>query len=253
MSQVLLVTGAGSGLGLLTAQRALDSGWSVAALDINSDGLQKLGNHANLLCLEVDITRCEDVAKAVDACIARFGALTRVVNAAAIMPLGELNGQSPDLVLKVMSVNYGGVVNLAAAVIPYFIEQRQGEFISYASMAGHWPLFYMGAYSASKSAVAAFSEVLYHEIRSKGVRVLCVCPPIVATPLLQQAKDTKWPRVFDLFDPITPEQVLDEVEKALKRKKFWVLPGPFTAMSWRLRRWFPGLLWKICHRVEGFR
>jgi NAD(P)-dependent dehydrogenase (short-subunit alcohol dehydrogenase family) len=253
MSQVLLITGAGSGLGLLTAQRALDTGWSVAALDINCDALQKLGDQASLLCLEADISRSEDVAKAVEACIERFGALTRVVNAAAIMPLGELSGQSPDLVLKVMSVNYGGVVNLAAAVIPYFIERKQGEFISYASMAGHWPLFYMGAYSASKSAVAAFTEVLHHEVRSKGVRVLCVCPPIVATPLLQQARDTKWPKVFDLFDPISPEQVLEAVEKALKGKKFWVLPGPLTAMSWRLRRWLPGLLWRICHWVEGFR
>lgn len=117
-------------------------------------------------------------------------------------------------------------------------------------MAGHWPILYMGAYNASKHAVAAYTEVLHHENRDSGVRVVCVCPPIVATPLLDQAQQTTWPRLFDLFAPITPESVVDAVERGLKGRKLWIFPGPMTPMSYRLRRWIPRLLWRIVHWVE---
>ena len=127
----------------------------------------------------------------------------------------------------------------------------QGEFVSYASMAGHWPILYMGAYNAAKHAVAAFTEVLYHETRNSGVRIVCVCPPIVATPLLKQAEDTVWPKLFNSFPALEPQVVLDAIEKALaRRNKLWVFPGPMTRLSWVLRRWLPGLLWKVVHWIE---
>ncbi|MCY1461080.1 hypothetical protein D9M71_787000 [compost metagenome] len=59
-----------------------------------------------------------------------------------------------------------------------------------------------------------------------------------------------WPKIFDIFPPITPECVLDKIERSLKGKKLWVFPGPMTALSWRLRRWLPGMLWWTVHQVE---
>jgi short-subunit dehydrogenase len=85
------------------------------------------------------------------------------------------------------------------------------------------PILYLGAYNASKFAVVAFSEVLYHENRNRGVRFGCVCPPPVSTPLLKQAEET-----------------------------VWVFPGRGTKMGWRMRRMFPGLMWKQIHKTEGF-
>ena len=79
-------------------------------------------------------------------------------------------------------------------------------------MAGWLPILYLGAYNASKFAVVAFSEVLYHENRSSGVRIACVCPPPVATPLLHQAKENVWPKVFDKSEIIAPTQVLEAIE-----------------------------------------
>ena len=81
-----------------------------------------------------------------------------------------------------MDINYSGVVNVAKAALPPMLERGEGDFISFASMAGWLPTLYMGAYDASKFAVVAFSEILYHENRNRGVRFACVCPPPVRTP-----------------------------------------------------------------------
>ena len=111
---VHFITGAGSGLGLLTAQRALSEGWSVAALDVNTAGLDSLGESPRLLKLTVDITDVDALETAVAQCEDTLGPIERLTNAAAIMPLGLLEDQPRELILKVMTINYGGLVNLTA-------------------------------------------------------------------------------------------------------------------------------------------
>lgn len=249
--RVLFITGAGSGIGLLTTRRALAEGWSVCALDLNIEALEILGTGTRLMALKVDVTDAAQVKDAVERAERELGPIDRVVNAAAIMPLGLLTTQSSELITKVMRINYGGLVNVVQAALPRLLARKRGEFVSYASLAGHMPILYMGAYDASKFAVAAFTEVLYHENRDSGVRIVCVCPPPVATPLLKQAKDTAWPRMFDITPPITADDVLDAVDDGLNGKRFWIFPGPYTRMFIRLRRWLPGLTWWAVHRTEG--
>jgi NADP-dependent 3-hydroxy acid dehydrogenase YdfG len=250
-NKVMLISGAGSGMGQMMARNALDAGWSVAALDVNETGLAQLGDNANLLVSRVDVTKSDEVNDAVTECESRFGPITRLVHAAAIMPLGELAMQEGNLIRRIMDVNYGGLVNLVSAVIPGMKARNGGEIVSFASMAGHWPLLYMGAYAASKHAIVAYTEVLYEELRNTGVRVVCVCPPVVKTPLLDQADATVRPKMFDVFPAITPEQVLAKIEHVLPGKALWVFPGPFTPMSYRLRRWIPRAVWWLVHRIEG--
>ena len=249
--KVMFITGAGSGIGQLAAQRALDAGWKVAAFDVNQDGLNKLGDRAELLKLVANITDPAAVEDAVARAELELGPIDRLCNAAGIMPLGLLNDQPGNVIHKIMAINYGGLVNITKSVLPRMIARRSGEFVSYSSIAGHWPVIYMGAYNASKAAVATFTEVLYHENRNSGVRFACVCPPTVATPLLKQAEATVWPKLLDQFAPITSDEVLDAVERGLANGTFWIFPGPVTAMAWRMRRWFPRLMWWHDHRVEG--
>lgn len=248
--RVHLITGAGSGMGQLAARKALESGISVAAIDVNSMGLAQLGSHANLLKLDIDITDFRRLDDAVALVERELGPISRVVNAAAIMPYRTILEEDHKLIDKVMQVNFGGLVNVAKATLPYMLKRSSGEFVSFSSLLGHVPIIYGGAYCASKAAVNSFSQILAHEHKGSGIKFLCVCPPVVDTPLLQQAKSTVWPKSFKLSPPIIPEQVLTRIEKGLKRGNFWVFPSFIAKVFYLSARFLPGLFWWLNHKLE---
>lgn len=250
--KVVLVTGAGSGMGRLAAQNMARDGALVAALDIDEAGLATTReNDPRISIFPCDVTnapRLEAIAKQVET---DLGPIDRVYAAAAILPSGKLMDQDSATIHRTMEINYGGVVNTVKATLPAMLERGQGDMVLFASMAGWQPVLLLGAYNASKFAVVAFAEVLLHENRSSGIRFACVCPPMVDTPLLDQARDA-WPRVFDQAPPLPPQEVLDEIEKTLHKGSFWVFPGKTTKMGWRVRRFLPEWAWKQLHKVEGF-
>jgi short-subunit dehydrogenase len=239
-------------MGQMAARLFAEQGYSVAALDVNEKGLLETAeNHQNIRTFNTDVTNYDAVASVVDETEAKLGPIKRVYNAAAIMPLGKVVDQDVEIFHRVMDINYKGVVNVSKAVMPRLLERNEGELINFASLAGWMPILYMAAYNASKFAVVAFTEVLAHEHTDSNVKVLCVCPPPVKTPLLNQARDTVWPKVFDQTDAIEPEDVLAAIEKALARDELFVFPGKKTRMAQRMRRWFPNLIWKNVHQTEG--
>jgi NADP-dependent 3-hydroxy acid dehydrogenase YdfG len=240
-------------MGRLAARNLASAGKTVVALDVNEEGLaETAARHASLHTVPLDVTNASAVEAAAKQVETDLGPIDRVYNAAAIMPLGKLLDQDLETIHRIMAINYDGLVNVTRFTLPGMLERGRGDFINFASMAGWLPILYMGAYNASKFAVVAFSEVLYHENRGKGVRFACVCPPPVATPLLQQGRDTVWPKALDGAPPIEPQAVLDAIEAALEKDRFWVFPGRGTSLGWRLRRLVPGLLWNRVHKVEGF-
>lgn len=247
--KVALITGAGSGMGRLAAQRFADAGASVAAWDVDEEGLRETAaGRTGIHPKSVDVSNAPSVLGAVKEVEAELGPIDRVFNAAAIMPTGFLLDQSLDQIHRIMEINYGGIVNVTLAALPGMIERGRGDFVNFASLAGWLPTHHLGAYDASKFAVVAFSEVLYHENRGKGVRFACVCPPPVDTPLLEQA--TSKPKFLAKARRIQPGEVLDAIETALERGRFWVFPGRGSALAWRMRRFLPGLIWRNLDRTE---
>jgi len=248
----IFITGAGSGMGQMAARLFAEQGYSVAALDVNEKGLLETAeNHQNIRTFNTDVTDYDAVVSVVDETEAKLGPIKRVYNAAAIMPLGKVVDQDVEIFHRVMDINYKGVVNVSKAVMPRLLERNEGELVNFASLAGWMPILYMAAYNASKFAVVAFTEVLAHEHTDSNVKVLCVCPPPVKTPLLNQARDTVWPKVFDQTDAIEPQDVLAAIERAIAQDELFVFPGKKTRMAQRMRRWFPNLIWKNVHQTEG--
>ncbi|MBT4161899.1 MAG: SDR family oxidoreductase [Gammaproteobacteria bacterium] len=249
----IFITGAGSGMGRLAARTFAGQGYQVAAVDVNEKGLLETAeNHQNIRTFNADVTSYEAVAEAVEETESKLGPIKKVYNAAAIMPLGKVVDQDIEIFHKVMDINYNGVVNVSKAVMPKLLERNEGELINFASMAGWVPILYMAAYNASKFAVVAFTEVLYHEHRDSNVKVVCVCPPPVRTPLLDQARDTVWPKVFDQGEHIEAQDVLDAIDQALVDDELFAFPGKGSRMGVRMRRWFPNVIWNAVHKAEGF-
>ena len=247
--RVALITGAGSGMGRLAAQRLAAGGAAVAAIDVNEAGLGETAKgQAGIHPFPLDVADRREVAGAVARIESEIGPIDRVLNAAAIMPTGLLLEQDPELIHRVMDINYCGTVNVCQAVLPKMLQRRQGDLVNFASVAGWMPTLHFGAYNASKFAVVAYTEVLYHENRDRGVRFACVCPPPVATPLLDQAKSK--PKVLENLPPIAPGKVLDAIERDLERGRLMVFPDRNAFLSVTMRRFLPSLLWWGVHRIE---
>ena len=159
--KVALVTGAASGMGQLAAQQLASAGATVAALDVDEEGLrQTASGHESIRNWAVDVTNPQAVEAAVRQAEEDLGPIERVYNAAAIMPSNLLLDQDRELIHRIMEINYGGTVNVTLATLPGMLERGRGDLINFASMAGWVPLLHFGAYNASKFAVVAFSEVL---------------------------------------------------------------------------------------------
>ena len=251
--KVALITGGGSGMGRTAARQLAGQGASVAILDINEVGMAEAAEgHPTIRPYAVDITDTDAVRAVVDEVENELGPIDRVANAAAIMPFGKLLEQDPKLQLKLMDINYGGLVNIATSTLPRMLERGRGDFISFSSMSGIIPGLLMGGYCATKGAVQMYTEILYHENLNCGVRFCCVCPPPVATPLWQQAKDTVVPKLTEAAPALEPEEVIEDIERCLEKGKFLSMPGKNTRQGYIMRRLLPGQIWKFAHKTEGF-
>ena len=238
---VALITGAGRGMGQLAARRLAAAGASVAALDVNEAGLaETAAGIDSIRPFDCDITDGDAVEHTVQQVERDLGPVDRVMNAAGIARVGLLLDMDVAETLRVMEINYGGTVNVATATLPRMLERGRGELVNFASLAGWIPQAKMGAYCASKAAVVAYTEALWLENRGRGVRIACVCPTAVDTPMLPDffAKEEKRDKAM----AITPESVLDAIESGLARDRFLILPKTSSKMLWRLRRHTPRML-----------
>lgn len=249
--KVAFVTGGASGMGRLAARRLAATGARVAAVDVNEEGLAETARGQDgIRAYAADVTDARAVAGLVERVESELGPIDRVMNAAAIMPTGRLLDQDVDLIRRIMDINYAGTVAVCQAALPRMLARGRGDLVNFASVAGWLPTLHFGAYNASKFAVVAYTEVLAHENAKQGVRFACVCPPPVATPLLEQAKSR--PRILDEVPPIRPEAVLDAIERDLERGRLMVFPDRNAWASVFFRRLLPAVTWKQIHRIEGF-
>ena len=248
-----VVTGAASGMGRLSALSAARAGYRVAAVDRDVERLRKLEvEHDAIRGFECDVTSADAVASLAERVQAELGDVDRLVNAAGIGVGGRVGEAPLEQFRRVIDVNYLGTVNWLYALLPHMRERGSGELVIFASLAGWISSPGMGAYCASKYATLALCEALYGELRGSGVRLLCVCPPSVQTPLYDDLVDEgAVPRkAANLVRPIAPQVVVDAVDRALAGKAtlgLYVLPGRGTKTLWRLRRHAP----RLTRRVLG--
>lgn len=247
--QVALVTGGGSGMGQRACERLAGRGAKVAAVDVDADGLARTATGTSgVETYPVDVTDAAALAEVVADVETRLGPIDRVVAAAAIMPTGLALDVSTETFHRVMRVDYEGVVNTVLATLPQMVARGRGDVVVFSSLMGLLPTMHFSAYCAAKAAVATFTEIVHHENRASGVRFVCVCPPMVQTPLLEQV--TSDPKVMGEGEPMTADEVLDAIEDALERGRFWVTPGQ-ARYAVVARRLVPRLIWRNMHRIEG--
>lgn len=178
--KVALVTGASSGIGLATAERLAQAGYKVYGTS-RRGGAAGSGRPFGMLAL--DVNRDDSVDAAVRELVQREGRIDLLVNNAGfgIAPAGA-EESSMAQARAIFETNFFGLVRVTRAVVPQMRQQGRGRIINIGSVLGFLPMPYMALYSATKHAVAGYSESLDQELRTQGIRVSVVEPAYINTP-----------------------------------------------------------------------
>ena len=260
-NKTAVITGGASGMGRVFALRMIQEGFQLAVIDQSQNALNELAAEVQALGLErflhchcLDVRDNEALRLLASQHSEQFGAIDRLVTCAAIMPTSGLAQQQADQINQIMNINYGGTVNAVAAVLPQMLARDRGEVIVFGSSGGYLPVPECGAYVASKFATNIYLETLMEENRNANVQFMLVCPPLVDTPLLQQAVDSSNPKMIQdaIRDKrfVSPDYIIDQVEAGIRSGKKILIPGAATKLMVWLRRFSPRMLWKFIHLAE---
>lgn len=175
--KVALVTGAASGIGAAVADLFAKEGADVVGVDIAGDGDG---------ILQADVSSPDDVQRVIQHAVDTYGGLDVLLNVAGVQRFNRVENVTLDEWNRHIAVNLTGPFLLSQTAIPHLIE-RNGNIVTVASNAGIQGQAYNSAYCASKGGVILLMKALAVELSKQSVRVNCICPGSVDTPLLHQA------------------------------------------------------------------
>lgn len=185
--KVVIVTGAGSGIGEATARRFAQEGAAVVLAGRTREKLEHVARNLppdRTLVQPTDVADYAQVEALVDAAVRRFGGLDIMVNNAGVAPEGKATEASLEDWRQVMAVNAGGVFHGCRAALPHLVA-RKGCIVNMASVSGLGGDWGLSFYNASKGAIINFTRALALDHGPDGVRVNCVCPSFTLTPMTE--------------------------------------------------------------------
>ena len=187
-NKVVIITGAGSGMGRAMVGEFVSRGARVAAMDINleraKETVDRLSDPSMAFALQVDVSDQDSAKRGVDAVISRWGRIDLLCNNAGILD-GHATAHEVSLAEwnRVLAVNLTGPFLMARAVIPQMLAQGKGAIINTSSTSGFSAAGGGSAYTASKHGVIGLTRQLTFEYGARGIRVNSICPGATATPL----------------------------------------------------------------------
>jgi NAD(P)-dependent dehydrogenase (short-subunit alcohol dehydrogenase family) len=215
--KVGLITGAGSGIGRATARLLAKRGGAVVAADVNRPAAEETAAlvraaDGRVEACGCDVTRAEDVEGTVALARRAFGRLDVVVNCAGILRVAPLEETSEKEWDEVLAVNLTGAFLLTRAALRALREQGGGAIVHIASRAAIRAKEGHGAYAASKAGILQLTQMAAVEGARHGIRVNCVCPGLIDTPMTRGMYDmdasiAAWKEVCPLGRPGTPDDV----------------------------------------------
>ncbi len=181
MTQTILITGASSGIGKVTAQLFAARGWNVIATMRTPDKEQDLTGQDNILVTRLDVTDAASINAAVALGVEKFGKIDVLLNNAGYGAYGPLEAFPMDRIRRQFDTNVIGLIETTKAVLPHMRANGSGTIVNISSIGGQIT-FPLGAlYHGTKFAVEGISESMHYELEAAGIKVKIVEPGLIAT------------------------------------------------------------------------
>ena len=240
--RVVVVTGGASGIGRALAERfAREGAKAVVVADLDGAGAEAVANVVGGLGVRTDVAVESEVKSLVSRAVDRYGKVDLFCSNAGIFVPGGEDVLDADW-RRILDVNVMAHVYAARAVLPAMLARGEGYFLSTVSAAGLLSQVGSAPYAVTKHAALAFSEWLSITYGDRGLRVSCLCPQGVRTPMLGDPNTPSF-----LHDgALEPEVVADAAVKGIREERFLVLPHPevatyFSRKASDYERWLRGM------------
>ncbi len=218
-NKVVIITGAGSGIGRETALLFAREGAKVVVTDVNEEAgmetveeIRKNGGVA--FFAELDISNREQSREVVENTLERYGKIDVLINNAGIIQDALVSKMTEEQWDKVIDINLKGPFNCIQAVVEAMIEHGTGEIINVSSIVGLYGNIGQTNYAASKAGLIGITKTLAKELGKKGIRVNAVAPGFIYTPMTAKVPE----KILEIMKEKTPLKRLgqpDDVGYAL--------------------------------------
>jgi len=235
--EIVLVTGAGHGIGKELALQYASHGATVVAWDINNENNEttvkeiKKRGYPTAYSYVCDVSSREAVFETVEKVRKDVGDITIIINNAGIMPTHSLLDHTQSEIEKIFGINVLAHFWILQAILPTMISNRHGHIVALSSCAGIMGLENLVPYCASKFAVFGMMEALFQELKSYpncNVKLTTICPYMVATGLCKYPKM----RFEHLMKQLDPSEVASSIISAQRRGvKVTTLPSYYLYMN----------------------
>ncbi|MCE3202646.1 SDR family NAD(P)-dependent oxidoreductase [Paenibacillus sonchi] len=259
IQRVGIVTGGASGIGKALCKELLKRRVYIVIADLNAEEgvktvaeLEGLGGACRFV--QVDVADGPAVGELVNGVYREFGRLDYMFNNAGIAMYGEIGDMTQQNWQRVLDVNLWGVIHGVQAAYPLMKEQGSGCIANTASAAGLGPAPGSGAYSAAKHAVVGLTASLHYEAEAYGVKVSCLCPAFVDTPIFERGEAVHMDKKKVLAQVkkqklMTPEHFAGIAFKGIERNEALVNPMPLRRTMDVVFTLFPSLHRKVMRLV----
>ncbi|HEY1407784.1 MAG TPA: SDR family oxidoreductase [Promineifilum sp.] len=249
-NKVIVVTGAGSGIGRALVLALVNKGARVAAADLNEATLKETvalaGQHQDKISAHVvNVSDRQAVEALPGKVIAAHGAVDGIINNAGIIqPFVRLNDLPYDDIERVLNVNLYGVIHMTKAFLPHLLMRPAAHIVNVSSMGGFFPVPGQTLYGASKAGVKLLTEGLYSELLDTNARVTVVFPGAIATNISQNsgvviAQSAAADESAQSFPTTSAEDAAETIIDGMERDRFQVYIGNDAKMMNLLYRLNP--------------
>ncbi|TNJ46825.1 SDR family NAD(P)-dependent oxidoreductase [Phaeobacter sp. B1627] len=187
--KTVIITGAGSGIGLAVATKLAALRYNVVVNDYDAEAADRAAKEIGGVAVQGDVSNEADVARMVERCTEVFGAPTHLVNNAGHVHQSRFVDLEPADFDRMIAVHLRGTYLCTRAVLPDMLKRKSGCVVNMASQLGQIGGIELVHYSAAKAGIIAMTKALAREVSTGGVRVNAVAPGPINTPLVRALSD----------------------------------------------------------------
>jgi NAD(P)-dependent dehydrogenase (short-subunit alcohol dehydrogenase family) len=262
-NKVVVITGAGSGIGRALAQRCAAKGARLALSDVNAQGLaETLGSlpaSAEARGYALDVSQRNAVFAHAGDVKRDFGTAHYVVNNAGTTMIGTIANLTVDEIEWQLGINLWGVIYGTKAFLPMMLAQREGCIVNISSVFGLLGYPAQGAYNISKFGVRGLTECLWSELEGTGVRAVCVHPGGIRTNIEKAGRrcaaageqEARFTELADQLLLTPPDNCAADIIAGIERGRKRIVTGHRSSTMFWLSRLLPSSYPAVLKRVAG--